>query len=412
MRRAGLALLAFLAASGAALGEDAGHGSTPPEPEVAGHETPAPAQDEAHESEFAPTRSPMPFDVIRSVQFLQDQVARGNGRAIRVQAMLLRRFARSFLEADPAVWQDPRNFRAAILFTLSGGPPEMLDRLSKEGLLEADQQSLTDGALAYVRNDFETARKAFQGVDLMKLEPGLGAQLALVRGQMDQTDHPEEAARYLDIARLLAPGTLVEEAALRLEVMVVEALGQHDRADRMARRYFERYGESTYAANFEARLAAVYSGRESPAAENVVADLDDVLGPLPEPRQQRLFLAVGRRALSEGNLPVAHLAAERALQFENLADADRQRATLYAAASILGKTDPEASRAALVAIDRDALHPEDVKILDAALSVLDGIEKGPPKVTVADLSPSEDDLPILGRASQALASASQDIDTP
>ncbi|ALN74146.1 hypothetical protein [Aureimonas sp. AU20] len=409
----GVALCALILGSGALRAEESGHDATAAS---SGHEVAAEpaaatpgAEGEEAGAAWAKTRTPMPFDVMRSVQFLQDQVARGNDRAIRVQALILRRFGRTFLEADPAVWQDPRNFRAAVLFALSGGTPEVLQRLMREKLLDEAQTPLLEGTLAYVSNDLEKARKRLSGVELEGMEPVLAAQLSLVLGQINQVDHPEVAIPHLDRARLLAPGTLIEEASLRLGATLVDDSGDHGRADQLARRYFDRFSNSAYAGNFEARFTAMVTSRAAEKADETLADMSDIIASLPDPRRQTLYLAASRRSLVEGNLHFAQAAADAALAIPGLGDADRDRAELYETASALGSLKTADARRTLDAIDRTRLHPEDVKLLDAAYSVLDSID-----ATLAEMpagaesaAPAEAVPAVLARAEAALAQSSQ-----
>lgn len=353
------------------------------------------------------TRSPMPFDVMRSVQALQDQVARGNSAAIRVQAMLLRRFTQSFLQADPAVWQDARNKRAAVLFTLSGGPPELLEGLHREKLLGPDYDALVEGSLLYVRNDLEGAYKQLATIDTLQLEPVLGGQISLVLGQIQQFTKPVEALQHLDRARLLAPGGLIEEAALRLQALLSDEQGRHAEADRLARRYFDRYADSTYAANFEARFAAIMTDRVREGAQAAMVAMSDVVAGLPDARQDRLFLSVARRSLVEGDLDFARLASERVLLSENLSGPDRNRAQLYQTGASLAALGPDEGGRRLTAIDRAQLHPEDALLLDAAYRILDGI--GAPDAAVAEADVT--DVPVLARAAQALSAANGELES-
>ncbi len=417
----GVALCALILGSGALRAEDGGHGEAAAS---SGHAVPA-AANAASPGESAPTsgpageedgrwaktRAPMPFDVMRSVQFLQDQVARGNDRAIRVQALLLRRFGRTFLEADPAVWQDPRNFRAVVLFALSGGTPDVLQRLIREKLLDETQQTLLDGTLAYVSNDLDKARKRLGQVDLDELEPVLAAQLHLVLGQINQIDHPTDAIPHLDKARLLAPGTLIEEAALRLGVVLVDGAGDPSRADQLARRYFDRFANSAYVGNFEARFTAIVTSRASQDADKTLAEMSDVIASLPDARQQTIYLAAARRSLVQGNLHFAHAAAQAALALPGLGAADQDRAKLYATASSLGSLKPAEARGTLDALDRALLHPEDGKLLDAAYAVLDSIDatlaQMPPGAAASASAEGEHAPAVLARAEAALAQSSQ-----
>ena len=396
-----------------AMDEAPAHAEAAPDGE--GHETAeAPAAAEApvegRDTHWSDERRPMPFDVMRSVQFLQDQVARGNVRAIRVQALLLRRFGRTFIEAPTEVWNDERNARAVVLFTFSGGEPDVIEALIREGRLPESQRPLFEGALAYVRNDLQGAAKKLQTVAIDKLEPVLAAQVSLALGQIQQAEHPDTAIGHLAKARLLAPGTLIEEAALRLGAPLVDATGDHAQADRLARRYFDAYRESSYVSNFETRYVAMVVGRVMPDPEGALLSMDAVLDGLPASRRQRLYLAAARRSLVSGNLEFSALAADRAIGLGGLEPGDDARATLYRTAASLGVEGQDASRAVLDRIDRTLLHPEDGKLLEAAYSVLDSMAR-PALLTEASSKPPEtpEQSAVLSRARQALEAASQEM---
>ena len=358
----------------------------------------------------AAVRSPMPFDVIRTIEFLQDQVARGNGRAIRVQAMLLQRFGPVFEEADPAVWSDNRNFRAAVLFVLSGGPSAILRQLTDRASLDGERALLAKGALAYIDNNMPEAEKALSALDFKDMEPGLAAHVNLVLGQIKQLDQPEEAVRHLDQARLLSPGGLIEESALRMEVLLVDGLGRHEAADQLARRYFDRYSRSAYAENFEARFATLLAGRGRTDAPSAVATMLDLTARLTDESKRTLFLAVGRRALVEGNLEFANLTANEALRTGDVSDADKQRANLYTVAATVGSSAATEAAGELGKIDRSKLYPEDANLLDAAYSILKGIDQVPE----LGEAPSSSDRyaetsPVFDRAQQLLNEVASDL---
>ena len=386
----------------------AGHGEAAAEGEHA-----SPAEGEAPAHAWATTRSPMPFDIIRTVQFLQDQIARGNGRAIQVQALLLRRFGPTLADADAEVWKDGRNVRAAALFVLSGGPPDILRRLMARGVLDPSQENLFKGALAYVENDLAGAEKILAELDYTGMEPGLEAHLNLVLGQLKQLEKPQEAIRHLDRARLLAPGGLIEEAALRMEVLLVDDLGDHDAADRLARQYFDRYSASSYSQNFEARFAAVFAHRGKTDAAAVVAAMQDVTKRLPDSNKRAIFLAVSRRALVEGNLAFAQGTVAAILATADIPEAERQRAMLYSVAATIGSASSNDIAAGLAAIDRTQLHPEDVKLLDAATSVLGGIDTRPLVAATGQSGEASSQYaetsPVFDRAQQLLDAVNQDL---
>ena len=84
-----------------------------------------------------------PYQLVRTLQALQDEIARGNLEAHNAQPALLKRLAEKFQEADPDVWKDPRNSRAAVTFLLSGGDPQVVGALRSRKLLSIDEASST-----------------------------------------------------------------------------------------------------------------------------------------------------------------------------------------------------------------------------------------------------------------------------
>ena len=349
-----------------------------------GHEGAPPAN-------WPTTRGPMPFEIVRSLEFLQDQIGRGNAAAMRAQQTVLNRFAPAFLSAEPDVWKDPRNLRAAVIFTMSGGPPSVLRGVSARAEMSPTDRALVEAALAYVENRNKDAARRLAALDLATMEPALAAQASLARAQLLELDAPDGALADIQRVRLLMPGTLLEEAALRMGVAIAEGQGEFRLADTLARRYFDAYARSAYAGNFRARFAAAYAERGRDGGIEVLAVIRDVTHALPDDERLGILLSVGRRALVMGNEALTAAICGDALLLPQMPQGERERAKLYqAAATIAGRTTSEA-RAMLDAIDRSLLHPADVEILSAAYAVVDGMAT--PVVAARD-------LPIGGRAEQ------------
>ncbi|NDV85736.1 hypothetical protein GTW51_03370 [Aurantimonas aggregata] len=334
-------------------------------------------------------QGPMPYEIVRSLQFLQDQVARGNGAAIRVQSRLLRRYGPTFAELAPEVWQDPRNRRAAALFVLSGGPPPVLRKVIERTSPEGEDRLLLEGALAYVENRSAEAIEKLGAINLATGETGLVAQVELALAQLQQESDPDVALARLKRVMLAAPGTLLEEAALRMGVMLAEGTGEPEAANRFARQYFERFAKSAYAGNFRARFASVYADRPAGTEEATVAAIVDATFTIPSEQQLSIFLAVGRRALVTGNLRLAAMAASRALAFPAMTREDRVRATLYEIAATLTERDFVEVRTTLEAIDPALLHPADQKLRTAAVRLLEQMRQ--PLLAGATSVPNDDD---------------------
>lgn len=378
------------------------------EPAVAAREE-EPAEPMA--SKWPLERGPMPYEIVRSLQFLQDQVARGNGPAIRVQSLLLKRYGPTFLALEPEVWEDARNRRAAALFVLSGGPPSVLRGILARQTLSPEDRPLLEGALAYVENRGAEAERNLSIVDLTHAESGLAAQVNLAVAQLQQTNKPAEALKRLAQVMLVAPGTLLEEAALRMGVLLAEETGDQETADRYARQYFDRFSASAYAGNFRARFAAVYAARPAATGDAVIATIADATATIPRLEQLGIYLAVGRRALVGGNLTLAAKAAAKALTYDEAGEGERQRALLYEIASTLTQRDFAEVTATLEAIDPDALHPADRELRNAAMDVLNEMRKPLVAGVVGTEAPQETDTPspILVRGAAILEAVRDDL---
>ncbi|SMC73065.1 hypothetical protein SAMN06297251_106167 [Fulvimarina manganoxydans] len=362
-------------------------------------------------AEWETTRSPMPYEIVRSLQFLQDQVARGNKAAIRVQARLLKWFGPSLVRRAPEIWDDRRNVRAAALFVLSGGPPSVLRDLIARGVFEEHDMPLLEGSLAYAENKLELALEKLSAIDLSREETVFAAQVNLALAQLLQEKQPAESLKRLEAVMLAAPGTLLDEAALRLGVLLAEDIGETKKADLYARQYFDRYAASVYAGNFRARFSAVYSMRPQGTEIDTIETLKNALRLLPPEEQLALYLSVGRRALVLGNLKLAAMASARALTFEDASPEDRQRALLYSVASTLSERDEGEMRAMLASIEDQRLHKADLALKRAVFDVVNAIRAPVDMAEASEAGESVVDNKVLARANSLLQAVQNDLET-
>ena len=89
-----------------------------------------------------------PVAAVRTLQLLQDRVASGSVAAHEGQPRLIARINADLLAAAPEVWADGHHVRAAIVFSLSGGGPAILRRLTALDGLGEREATLARGALA------------------------------------------------------------------------------------------------------------------------------------------------------------------------------------------------------------------------------------------------------------------------
>lgn len=358
---------------------------------------------EAPRMEGAPHQ---PFELARSLYALQNQIAIGSEAAFAAQHALLTRLGREMLEADPKLWAEPKNARAAITFVLSGGQPKLLRVLLKNGSLPDAMADIARGALAYATGRRVAALALLGDVDALTLAPSAGAHLALAQGTMTMKADPQRAIGYLEIARLLAPGTLVEESALRRQIRVASAMADAARFTFLMRQYIRRFPHSIYAASFLRGFPDLWANLALSGGGNPPARLERTLSGLDGPVRRRVYLALARHMLLAGNRDLARFAAIHAAAGAESGGATDRRARFYMAAA--GITGPDAAVAtqALREIDPALLSTADARLHAAVLAVAKEVAVPlTPATAGADPAGVSEATAIVARARAAVSAA-------
>jgi chemotaxis protein MotC len=350
----------------------------------------APAWAETSEPPPEPSVRPQPYQLVRTLQSLQNQAAQGNKAAHAAQRGLLREIEAPLASADPAAWSDPRNTRAAVLYVLSGGQPGVLNEVLRQGEPVGLPQGLAQGALAYVMGDSDKARALLMPLDPSSLADALGGQLALVQANLIARTDQKRALKLLDQARLLAPGSLVEEASLRRAIFIAGEISDLDRLEKATSQYLRRFDSSVYAVSFRQSFAAALVrfdvGRDPAKFPQLVA----TMRAFDEGQQRAVFLIVARDALIRGRFEQARRAAEEAAKLVGGDQEAGARAALYAAAARIAADREDSALGTLKAIDAARLPAADKPILETALRVAARIVDWP---AAATQTPKDDTPP-------------------
>lgn len=320
----------------------------------------------------------VPVELVRTLQLLQDRIAQGSTQAFRGQRALMQHADERMVALDPETWAEPVNIRAAVTFCLSGGGPGLLRHLMASGKVGDAQTSLVLGALAYLEGREKEARTLLAKIDPMTLPVGIGAQLALAQAALAARDDAAQSIRLLDLARLLAPGTLVEEGALRREIFVLAQTGDLKRFESLAIQYLRRFRHSVYAGNFRQRFAAALTRLDFASDGARFSKLQAMLDEIEPEGRRDLYLLVARAGLDQGKTSTAVFAAERTITLADPVSAQAVRARLYrAAAMVAAEGHFEASVETLRATDRKVLSEADLVLLDSALATASEIRAVP-----------------------------------
>jgi chemotaxis protein MotC len=318
-----------------------------------------------------------PFELVRSLQSLQDQVVRGNTRAHAAQRVLLARIAEQFDILNGEGWKDPKNARAAVVFVLSGGSTRALQKLIQSGTSTVLNEKLIKGTLAYGEGRHDAAAELLAGIEARALDPGMAGLVAYVQGELAAKKEPAKALVYFDDARLLSPGTIVEEAALRRQIALLAAAGSADRYEALATQYLRRFPNSVYAGGFRQQFALAIAGRADAAEPGRLAHLDGMLGGVAQSDRRELYLMIAKEAVAKANMKMAKFAAAHAEPLAEAASADRERARLYQGAALIVTEEFDRGVEVLSAVERSKLAETDAALLDAALSIAGQVRRMP-----------------------------------
>jgi len=318
-----------------------------------------------------------PYEIVRSMQALQDQIALGNTAALAALPGLSSQLAEKLMAAEPSVWRDSRNSRAAITYVLSGGQPRLLHKILTGGIYPSDDKKLIEGVLAYVEGHEAKAKLMLSDIDPRSIEAIEGGHVALAQATLCAHEDPRKAIDLLDLARVLAPGTLVEEAALRREVFLAEQINDFAKFSTATGQYLRRFSKSSYAENFQRRFSASLITIAMAGRLDEIMQLESLFVEMSEPERLRLYLLIAQSALLNGKLDTAHYAAARAVQLAPQDTAEARRAALYDGAVSVLAQDYDDGLGKLEALDRSKLAKRDASIAEGALVIAREIRHWP-----------------------------------
>jgi chemotaxis protein MotC len=319
-----------------------------------------------------------PSDLVRELRASQDRITRGDTDAHLSQRSLLARIAGQLAAAKAEEWKEPRNARAALAFVLSGGAPAILRTLIELGALSAIDDKLARGVLAYGEGRDAEALELLGAINARELDPNLGGHIAFAKAELIAKKEPKQALEFLDEARLLAPGTLIEEAALRRQVTIVAATGAFDRFELLSANYLRRFSRSVYADAFRQQFAVDVAARADAGEGDNVSRLRAGLEGLAPGERRDLYLAIAREGLIRGRVQLVRFAASQAGPLFEDASAGKLRAGIYEAAALVLTQDIDKGASMLEAVDKTKLGEEEAELAAAAASVAVEIRRLPP----------------------------------
>ena len=325
-----------------------------------------------------------PYQMSRSLQLVQDRIADGDHAAMPMQTRLIEMIDERLRRAGPELFEDERNFDALLIYGMSGGNPATFEVVLSRLELEEERERLAQGVKHYVAGNLSAARDAFANLDLDKWSPAVSAFAALVKGSVLVASEPDSAIAYFDQARLLSPGTLIEEAALRRAITLHAAAGDHDRFMRAASQYARRFLRSPYASQFAQSLVSGVTGMFDHIDRRRI---EDTLAWMTREQALAIYLRLSRQAAIDGHDSMLEFASAKARQLSGAEnDGNDVRSLLYSSIASVTSDTVDSVVYQLRRIDRSRLSTSDRELLEAAEAIAAEVVARPPGTSQSDRS--------------------------
>jgi chemotaxis protein MotC len=323
----------------------------------------------------ADTEDLAPYKMVRTLQNIQDQVIQGEPGANDMQRFLLGEIDRRLRSADISAFEDPRNVDAAMIYAMSGGNPETLDILAERDIPGNFDNRVTSILRRYLAGKGATAAKQLKEVVPEYRNTRIGPYLELIGANAVMEKETDVALKYFDWARLGAPGTIVEEAALRRALIVTAKKGEVGRALPFARRYARRFMTSPYASQFADIFVALAVEQKDKLPQSEIAS---ILSLIERTKQREIYLRLARRSAIEGDKTMADFAADQAKKLSRPGDTSQLAlAQLYSGIVNIPGDSIESVLLGLSTIPDSDLSPKDRFLREAARVVGEEVLRPP-----------------------------------
>jgi chemotaxis protein MotC len=364
----------------------------------------------------AQASSLQPYQMTRSLQLVQDRIASGDHAALPMQRRLIEMIDERLRQSTAIDFEDDRNFRALLIYGMSGGNPATFETVLTRLDLPDERRALAMGVRDYLVGNPSGAQSAFSEVDINGLEPEVAAFTALVKGSVLAGTDPRRAIALFDHARLLSPGTLVEEAALRRALAIHANAGNAERFVMTASQYARRFLRSPYASQFAQTLVTGIAGLFEHIDRR---HIEEILGWMTREQAHTIYLRLARQAAIDGHDTMLAFASAKARQISGEAQTtENVRSLLYSSIASVTSDTVDEVLFKLRQIDRSQLSAEDTALLEAAEAVAAEVVARPgemPETVRSDKNDELDAEPAPGPAStdrrETHAAAEEEFET-
>lgn len=341
-----------------------------------------------------------PWKLVRALQLLQDNIAAGKPEALQAYRLLLTHIGAKMLKIPDDYWDIERNLDAVAVFLLIGGDPKIgFKALNKSDLSEGQKMPLR-AALAFAERDVAEAYDQLISFDIRVLPISISAQFALAKSMVVSSSDLDLAKKHLNHARLLAPGTLIEEAAIRRAIRIAGEQKDLKEFIKLSHIYMYRFRYSLYFNDFLKNYTYSLVRMPKEHLPKLMKELKKITNELSDDQQITISSYISRHGVLNGNIQLAKWASHHGRELLEPGSKLHARMSLYAAAStVITEETMQHSKEYLSELDVSLLNEDDSKLYNAVKAMAKRMQSEPVDAgTLIKLATSQsqvfpDDLP-------------------
>lgn len=311
-----------------------------------------------------------PHHAVRMLSALQERIAHGEEAAVALQNAVVIEIANELKTYPPDVWKDVRNRQALIKFALSGGDPGRLRMVLGQKLFTENELPLAQAAYAYAEGNRSVVLRLLDKVDVYELPPSLAGHVALVKAIVVGNTDLARVVRLCDDARLLSPGTLVEETALRLAIEATITQGDHAKFEALTLRYFRRFPRSPFLAAVIKPVALTIADSGYSEREGGARWIGAVVQYLDPNKLVAFYTALADAGLRHSKLATTVHAARMAQKYVRKGSTEEAWALAYEGGALVIGGDRAEGLARLAAAESISANPSVQELIAAARAVV------------------------------------------
>ncbi len=313
-------------------------------------------------------------ELVRALKEEQNRLAFGETGGLSSSSEAMNRAKAWLRSATAESWNDQRDLNALVVFLLGGGSIAGATRSIENAKLQDAQRASILASIAYSEGRFEAAED-LQKIDPLKVEPVLGAHVALAQATMLIKSDQTRAFDLLEVPSLLVPGSLIEEASLRRRIIFIAAHPEVGSLVQAVQIYMRRFGRSVYREALVNALSNVLIAREFRELQDVGAVVA-ALGQLSAEHSASILLRLAESQAAQGRLQFVGGFAEPVLAVAAEGSRDRARASLYKAVADLLADPPRVTLTDLNQLERQQFTSSEEALLEAAREVMHNVAEG------------------------------------